>query len=141
MEGNPRAARFSSHANDPSSAPIPAPPAAAAAGGPRPPTASPPSHATARNARRPLPRCLPPRVPSGDGGPRLSPTVPGGGQPKATREALCPACLPDCCPQRPPLVTRPRSPSTPPDAMGAPCPSIAAPLSCPCLRSPFASLP
>ncbi|GJN07384.1 hypothetical protein PR202_ga25212 [Eleusine coracana subsp. coracana] len=52
----------------------------------------------------------------------MSPTVPGGGQPKATREALCPACLPDCCPQRPPLVTRPRSPSTPPDATGCPLP-------------------
>jgi hypothetical protein len=66
-------------------------------------------HATAASAAptrppgAPSPTCPPCRL-------RAPPVThrPRGGQPKATREALCPAC----CPQRSPLVTRP--PSQPP---------------------------
>ena len=94
-------------------------------------------HATAGSAAPTRARCAPsPTCPPAARGPRLSPTVPGGGQPKATREALCLACPPACCPQRSALVTRPLHN---PRCDGCPCPSIAAPLSCP--RSPFASSP
>jgi hypothetical protein len=92
-------------------------------------------HATAASAAptrppgAPSPTCPPCRL-------RAPPVThrPRGGQPKATREALCPAC----CPQRSPLVTRPLHN---PRCDGCPCPSIVAPLSCPFGRSPFASSP
>jgi hypothetical protein len=110
-----------------------------AARGHRPPPAPSPSprHRGERGAPTrarcaPSPTCPPCRP----GAPPVT-HRPRGGQPKATREALCPACL-LCCPQRSPLVTRPLHN---PRCDGCPCPSIAAPLSCPHPRSPFASSP
>ncbi|PUZ72121.1 hypothetical protein GQ55_2G368100 [Panicum hallii var. hallii] len=92
-------------------------------GGPRAATPPPPPrrlHATAGSAAPTRARCAPsPTCPPATRGPRLSPTVPGGGQPKATREALCLACrLPAALSARPSS----RAPSTTPDAMGAPAP-------------------
>jgi hypothetical protein len=104
--------------------------------GPRPPTARPAvsRHCGTRGAhsRDPAPTC-----PLCRPGPPCHPPSPGvGSRKRRVKRSALPAAL-----SAPPLVTRPRSPSTPPDAMGAPCPSITAPLSCPCPRSPFASLP
>jgi hypothetical protein len=106
----PSAVRFPSHAN---SVVRPDPGAPGSGRGHPPPRPAPPSHATAERAGAHSPRVPPPRVLSAVRGPRLSPTVSGGGQPKATREALYPACC---------ARLSSRAPAPPPHPRCAGCP-------------------